>query len=73
MNSKFSIDGAIKSLLRKDCIITDGNSITNKEFGEIPPYHICVIGAKNLGNGSWAKIDFLKKSNYRVFGKVKTN
>lgn len=68
----FSIDGAIKSLLRKDCIITDNQSVKTKDHGEIPPYHICVINAKNLGNGSWAKIDFLVKSNYRIFGKVKT-
>ena len=68
----YKVDEVIRILSKKGCIITEGKSKTIKVKGEdvfISPFCVSIHNAKNLGNGSWGKIDFLtRKENYPIGG-----
>jgi len=68
----YKVDEVIRALSKKGCTITEGESKTIKVKGTdtlIPPFCVSIHNAKDLGNGSWGKIDFLtRKANYPFGG-----
>ena len=85
MKSKHTLDSAIRSLSKKGVLFVDGktrklnlnfvkidkdgNSRITKENVNLTGQLIVVNNARELGNGSWGKIDYLcKKHDYQIYG-----